>query len=217
MTDIIAPPESVGVFALPRLVVFPGAVFPLHVFEPRYRALVRDALAGDRSFALALLRPGYEKAFEGIPDIYPVGCVARIEEVVPLPDGRFLLTLTGTERVEFHEMVSPTPYRRHRVRYLPDRSPDEWSTPTREMLLRLVSAYQQIAGAVSGRESPAPLPTAAPFATTVNRIAFSLDLDPEVKYGLLEDSQVLTRAETLVALLEAALPGYLKLNEDTLN
>src|SRR5207249_411342 len=117
--------EKLGVFALPRVVVFPGATLPLHVFEPRYRALVPDALAGDRQFALALLKPGYEASYEGTPDVYPIGCAGRVGNVVTLPDGRFLLTLTGTQRVEYLEMTRRKPYRRHRVRYLAELAPDE--------------------------------------------------------------------------------------------
>jgi hypothetical protein len=200
--------EVLGVFALPRVVLFPRATLPLHVFEPRYRDLVRDALMGDRAFALALLKPGYEPYYEGTPDIYPIGCAGHIDDVVPLPDGRFLLTLTGTRRVEFGTMTSRAPYRRHHVRYLAEHEPDAASPAAQETFLRLLSAHQQIVSALSGRGA-APLGTDLPFAETVNRIALALDIDPSLKYGLLEDGDVEARAQRIAALLESALPDTL--------
>jgi Lon protease-like protein len=209
--------HTLSVFPLPRIVLFPGATLPLHVFEPRYRALVRDALAGNRSFAIALLKSGYEKDYDGNPEIHSIGCEGRIEEVVPLPDGRFLLSLTGTSRVEFVRMTRDAPYRSYQVRYLSDPTPDEAQPETQETLLRLLSAYQQILGAVSGRGAGMPLPTDLPFTITVNRIAFGLDIDPVLKYKLLETSDILGRARMVVDLLEEALPGFLDLGEDELN
>ena len=210
MTDVL------GVFALPRVVLFPAATLPLHVFELRYRNLVRDALAGERRFALALLKPGYEPYYEGTPEIYPIGCAGHIDDVVPLPDGRFLLTLTGTSRVEFGAMTSRAPYRRHQVRYLEEREPARGSAEADEALLRLVSAHQQILSALSGRGT-APLGTDRPFAETVNRIALALDIDPSLKYALLEEEDVFARAQRIVSLLESALPGYLSLEGGTVN
>src|SRR5262245_50664192 len=207
MTDVL------GVFALPRVVLFPGATLPLHVFEPRYRSLVRDALEGERRFALALLKPGFEPYYEGTPEIYPIGCAGRIDDVVPLPDGRFLLTLTGTSRVEFGSMTSRAPYRRHEVRYLEEREPEKGSRAAEETLLRLLSAHQQIVSALSGRGT-VPLGTGLPFGETVNRIALALDIEPSVKYGLLENGDVQARAERIAALLESALPAYLGGEED---
>ncbi len=209
--------EILGVFALPRVVLFPGAILPLHVFEPRYRALVRDALADDRHFAIGLLKPGFEASYEGNPEIYPIGCAGRIGEVAPLPDGRFLLTLVGTERVEFGEMTRGVPYRRHRVRYLPELAPDERSPEAREVLLRLVSAYQQILSAMAGSTVPSPVATGMPFAETVNRVALGLEIDPSVKYRLLENGDLLARAERLATILEAALPEHLDLDGGSVN
>src|SRR5262245_34502905 len=208
--------DVLGVFALPRVVLFPGATLPLHVFEPRYRSLVRDALEGEREFALALLKPGYEPYYEGTPAIYPIGCAGHIDDVVPLPDGRFLLTLTGTRRVEFGTMTSREPYRRHLVRYLDEREPVEGSPAARGALLRLLSAHQQIVSARTGRGT-VPLGTGLPFAETVNRIALALDVEPSLKYALLEDGDLTARAERIATLLESALPGCLGGNDGTVN
>lgn len=209
--------DSLGVFALPSAVLFPGATLPLHVFEPRYRALVRDAIAGDGIFAMALLKPGYEARYEDAPEIYPIGCAGRVGDVVPLPDGRYLLTLTGTRRVQFLDKISQSPYRCHRVQYLDEHSPDESAPVTRDAMLRLVSAHQQIVSILTGTSASSPILMSVPFAETVNRIAIGLDIDPAEKYRLLENGDLLARAETLVALLETALPGYLDMDDGLIN
>ena len=128
----------------------------------------------DRAFALALLKPGYEPYYEGTPDIYPIGCAGHIDDVVPLPDGRFLLTLTGTRRVEFGTMTSRTPYRRHEVRYLDEREPEAGSPEAQGTFLRLLSAHQQIVSALSGRS--ASLGTDSSTRPSTGRLA--LDIEP---------------------------------------
>src|SRR5574339_310094 len=80
-------------FPLPNLVLFPHVVQPLHVFEPRYRQMTVDALAGDRLIALVLLKPGWEAEYEGRPGIYPVACLGRLVADQKLPDGRYNLHL----------------------------------------------------------------------------------------------------------------------------
>src|SRR5204863_9636969 len=82
-------------FPLPNVVLFPHVVQPLHIFEPRYRQMTADALAGDQLIAPALLRPGWEGDYEGRPATYPVVCVGKIVSEQQLPDGRFNILLRG--------------------------------------------------------------------------------------------------------------------------
>jgi len=79
----LAPRQPVPVFPLPDLVLFPCAVVKLHVFELRYRAMVRDALSADRLIALALLLPGWERDYHGSPEYHPIGCLARKPDRIP--------------------------------------------------------------------------------------------------------------------------------------
>src|SRR4051812_1530562 len=83
---------------LPNLVLFPHVVQPLHVFEPRYRQMTADALAGDRLIALVLLRPGWEAEYEDRPPVHPVACLGRIVADQQLPDGRYNLLVRGLAR-----------------------------------------------------------------------------------------------------------------------
>jgi len=113
-------PERIPVFPLEKVVLLPGEILPLHIFEPRYRAMVRDALAGHRVIGMVESEPGAEVA--GAPDeaIRPVGCVGFIAEHKELPDGRFLLWLLGLERFTIEEELAvATLYRQARVTYTP--------------------------------------------------------------------------------------------------
>src|SRR6266540_6403794 len=81
-------PNVIPLFPLPNVVFFPRTYLPLHVFEPRYRQMVRDAAATHRMIGMVLLKEGWETDYEGAPAIFPTGCVGRMISVQPLPDGR---------------------------------------------------------------------------------------------------------------------------------
>jgi Lon protease-like protein len=113
-------PDVIPIFPLPRTVLLPGEVLPLHIFEPRYRDMVADALAGHRVIGMVQLEPGDEGELLGIPAVRPFGCVGLIAQHQELPDGRYLLWLLGVER--FHideELPVDTRYRQARVDYRP--------------------------------------------------------------------------------------------------
>ena len=96
-------------FPLTNLVLFPHVVQPLHIFEPRYRQMIRDALAADRLIAMVLLRPGWEEQYEGRPAVHAVACLGRILAEQPLDDGRYNLLLRGLSRVRLRESVGGGP------------------------------------------------------------------------------------------------------------
>src|SRR3954447_25834770 len=89
---------KVRLFPLPNLVLFPHVLQPLHIFEPRYRQMTRDALAGDRLLGMALLRPGWEGDYQGRPAIEPVVCLCKITKDQALDDGCFNLLVRGLAR-----------------------------------------------------------------------------------------------------------------------
>jgi uncharacterized protein len=86
-------------FPLPNLVLFPHVLQPLHVFEPRYRALVEEAMAADRLIAMALLEPGWEPDYEGRPPVSGIACLGRITTAQRLDNGRYNILLAGLKRV----------------------------------------------------------------------------------------------------------------------
>ena len=181
-------------FPLPNLVFFPHTRLPLHIFEPRYRQLVSDALAGDHRFGIVLLRPGWEPDYFGTPPVYPFGTVGTIEKAVPLEDGRFNLVVRGDVRFRILEEVSKEPYRTARVVAEPEVARDaEKAYAQREWLADLSRQYLRYL----------PDETAVPEIETVdldaltNALIMSLNLDVEEKQKLLELSDVAERAEEI--------------------
>src|SRR6266481_1079407 len=103
-------------FPPPNLVFFPRTRLPLHVFEPRYRKMITDAVAADQRFGIVLLRPGWEADYFGAPPVYSCGTMGRIEQTVPLDDGRFSILVNGEARFRIISEVSrDEPYRTARV------------------------------------------------------------------------------------------------------
>jgi uncharacterized protein len=114
-----APKLPVPVFPLPNVVLFPHAAMPLHIFELRYRTMVREALSGERLLVMALLKPGWESDYHGSPDFHRLGCLARIDLVEWLPNDCYDLRVIGVTRVRIERMTREYPYRAARVEPLP--------------------------------------------------------------------------------------------------
>ena len=101
--------EHLPIFPLPNCHLFPGAVLPLSVFEPRYLELVEHALrTEDKALAVATLKPGYDDEYEGCPPVYAVMGAGVIMAADQLPDGRWNLLVRGTDRVRLVEEHAPT-------------------------------------------------------------------------------------------------------------
>jgi Lon protease-like protein len=113
-------PDVIPIFPLPRVVLLPAEVLPLHVFEPRYLELVRDALASHRVIGMVEVLPGHERELPGSPPVRDVGCVWFIAAHEEIEDGRILMWLLGLERFQIEqELDVPTGYRQVRVEYQP--------------------------------------------------------------------------------------------------
>lgn len=99
--------RAMPVFPLPNVVLFPGALLPLHIFEPRYRELTRSALAGRKLMAIARLQPGFEAQYEARPPVFEVCGVGSIIDSVEHADGRFDITLRGLARTRIVQELPP--------------------------------------------------------------------------------------------------------------
>ena len=111
-------PDVIPIFPLPKVVMLPGEVLPLHIFEERYREMVSDSLTTNRLIGMVEVKPGFEEQHLGGPPILPVGCVGLIGQCKRLDDGRFLMWLFGLQRFEIDEEVAAgTSYRQARVTY----------------------------------------------------------------------------------------------------
>ncbi len=120
-------PSLLPIFPLPTVVLFPNVFLPLHIFEPRYRQMVGDALGGDRMIGMVLLQPGYEERYEATPPVYEVGCAGLMTHAERLPDGRYNIVLRGLERFRIVGEESSTTsvlYRRALIAPLPENDGD---------------------------------------------------------------------------------------------
>ncbi len=186
--------QLVPLFPLPNVVLFPNVPLPLHVFEPRYRSLVADALASHRTVGMTLLRPGYHADYHGRPPIYALGCAGTIVEEELLEDGRYNIVLQGRERFRVVEEQGGAPYRLAVVERLEELACDiEALRQTRE---RLEGVLRRLADG----ESPAH--PDLPVAAFVNGLCQGLDLPPVEKLDLLACESVEARARRLAELLE---------------
>ncbi|HYO78162.1 MAG TPA: LON peptidase substrate-binding domain-containing protein, partial [Thermoanaerobaculia bacterium] len=102
-------------FPLPNVVFFPHTRLPLHVFEPRYRELIKDVLESDQRFGIVLLKPGWESDYHGTPPLHSVGTLGTVEQAVALDEGRYNIMVRGDVRVRILDEVSRVPYRTARV------------------------------------------------------------------------------------------------------
>ena len=201
--------DLLPIFPLPNVVLFPNVFLPLHIFEARYREMVADALASDRLIGMTLLRPGWERDYEGRPPVYAIGCSGVITHVERLPDGRYNLVLRGLERFRIVEEDSAKTYRRAAIEPLIERpleTDDRQAVRnTRGRLETLLAATLRRAQRESSEA--ADLRTAAAMCDEdlINALAQYLDLEALERQALLEHDSVRTRAESLVELLEMKL------------
>jgi Lon protease-like protein len=111
-------PPEIAVMSLPNAILFPQVVLPLHIFEPRYRAMLRDALDTHRLFSVALMR-GEPQAGVAEPEPHDVACVGIVRAAINLPDGTSNVLLQGVSRVRFTRYVEGKPYRLAEIAALP--------------------------------------------------------------------------------------------------
>jgi Lon protease-like protein len=207
--DLAALQDFTGVarlFPLPGLVLFPHAVQPLHIFEPRYRQMAADALAGDRLIALVLLQPGWEETYDAIPAVQPVACLGRVAMDQHLPDGRYNLVLRGLARVRIvEELTTDKSYRVARVEILPDEHSDDVD--------ELMSLRTALADLILPRVTEGPVrdqlrglfKSELPLGHLCDVLGFALPLPPEAKQQLLELVSVTCRARLLMEAFQAIL------------
>lgn len=202
----------VPVFPLPGVVFFPRTVLPLHIFESRYRDMVRDAVAGEGLIAVSLLLPGWEANYDQSPAFHPVGTVGRIEDLEPLGDGRYDLRLVGLKRVSFGEVTRLRPYRTVRVVPLAECGVDEEDPGIRAAKLDLLASH----GFLLRELMPdlghgVVLDEHIPFEAAVNGACANLPVDPTFKQALLEENDLHERHRKASAILNEVLERVLRL------
>jgi Lon protease-like protein len=198
-------PSIIPLFPLPNAVLFPGVPLPLHVFEPRYREMVRVvALSDDRIIGMVLLRGDWRKDYAGNPDVFRVGCAGRMLSVEPLADGRSNILLQGVREFvitgESHERA----YRQATV---------TWRTPTggeldpafrrriHDLVVRFLGDREpQLARKLLDDASVSD-------ELLVNFLCYALDFSPLEKQALLDVGSLAQRGARLCEVVQFALEG----------
>jgi Lon protease-like protein len=186
----------IPLFPLPDVVLFPSVALPLHIFEPRYRKMVADTMAGDRVIGMTLLREGWQSDYQGRPPLYERGCAGRIEHHELLPDGRSNIVLRGLTRFRIVEEHAGEPYRLATVQALPDApgEPAEVEAARRDVMAAIGQAADGPMVLVIKPEIPDDV--------FVNALCQSLALTPVERQSLLECDSVLDRYRRLRSVLE---------------
>lgn len=189
-----------SIFPLPGALLFPRSLLPLHIFEPRYRALVADALARDRR--IAMIQPREAEAGERPPALYDVGCVGKITHVEALDDGRFNIVLEGLSRFRMTgELDRTTPFRQIEASldaYDDDVEPSPLPLVLRAALEQEAKRFAEARGYIVDWDAVGRLDDEA----LVNGIAQVAPFDGATKQALLESVDITERADLLIQLMQ---------------
>ncbi|MDC0712813.1 LON peptidase substrate-binding domain-containing protein [Stigmatella sp. ncwal1] len=192
---VVEASESLKVFPLPSAVLLPHSVLPLHIFEPRYRELVRDALAGDQVMALAQLEPGWEPRYGERPAMQPVMCAGVIVWHEALEEGRYNILLQGVCRARLvTELPAERLYRQVHVELLPDSN---YHGPEEEQLRQAVF---ELAGRIPPSFSEGLLPAVARAGggTLADVVGAAVIPEPERRQALLAELDVRQRLKVVL-------------------
>lgn len=197
-------PERIPVFPLAAALLLPEGRMPLNIFEPRYLAMIDDAICDKR--VIGMIQPRLDGAVrkDGEPELCDVGCCGRITSMAESGDGRYLISLQGICRFRVaEELAVRTPYRQCRIApFAADLDPSAGADEVdREALLKAFRDYLE----ANGMEADWKSVSRAENGTLVNALSMMSPYGPAEKQALLEAPDLKTRAETLVAITEMAL------------
>jgi Lon protease-like protein len=188
------------VFPLPNVVLFPKTYLPLHIFEPRYRAMVSDAAISGQCIGMALLKEGWEMGYYGHPPVFSMGCVGRLVSVQPLADGRSNILLQGLERFEIEREWYDKAYREATISVTVRGTEASLDPTVRQRLFTTLESYLR---------SRDDVPTWQELfqedvgdEIVVNTLSTYLECTPVEKQFLLEADSLHQQARRLTDLIE---------------
>ncbi|MCA9118856.1 MAG: LON peptidase substrate-binding domain-containing protein [Planctomycetaceae bacterium] len=214
------PPDFDGrvrLFPLPNLVMFPHVVQPLHIFEPRYREMVEEALEFDQLIATAHLQPGWDSSLADCPAIYSTVCIGRIVSHARLDDGKLNILLLGLKRaIVSRELPLTRPFREAQIAVQEDLyggfGAKERAGVQRELLHcfrrftpETPAAQEQFESLMNNR---------LPLGVLTDIISFTMKFDLALKQQLLDQVSVLERAKMLIAELRQLDDSPVVRNDD---
>lgn len=201
-------PETVPVMTLPHTVFFPQALLPLHIFEPRYRQMLRDVLARDRLFAVARLDPnrvGGQESNEPAASIATIGIIRACQKG---DNDSSNLLLQGISRVEIKSVVREHPYRLIAIRPLVTNAGGNHNELEieRQKVMRLLNLRRRL-GAPAPKGMTRFLESLEDFDTFADLAVFNLCEDGVIKQKLLEELDTLRRLQLFAARLKTEIEG----------
>lgn len=197
-------PARIRIFPLAGALLLPRAQLPLNIFEPRYVAMVRDAMASDQ--LIGMIQPSHDS--DDPPPLYDVGCLGRITQFSETGDGRLLITLSGLIRFRVtDELPAGTPYRQILANFAPYHA--DWTTgsplsaPERASLEDALTRYLDVQGLAADWDSV----RGADDESLVSTLSAACPFLPAERQALLEAPDLSARTDTLVALMGFAGEG----------
>jgi Lon protease-like protein len=196
-------PDSIPIFPLPDVTLFPNSTQPFHIFEARYRSMVADALEGDSIIGMVTLQPGFEDEYDGRPPVYGLGCAGVIVAAEQLDDGRYNIVLRGLTKFRVLSEDEGRPYRLAEVEAmsdgLDDVDPDLLSERRQQLEDALLSA-------IPSARMPSP---DLPDEQVIDGLALAIPLEPAERLELLEAEGPIERAQRLIRWLRGGPPSSL--------
>jgi len=194
------------VFPLPNLVMFPHVMQAVHIFEPRYRALLEEAVEDDRLITLGVHAPGWQADYDGRPPLRSMACLCRVATHQRTAEGTYNVLLLGVRRLRLVTELPPSrPFRVFEAEILEEREPEQappgTATQLQQKLLaafkhampKMPAAYDQLDQLLGSQIT---------LGMLADIVAYTIDLDVEWKMRLLEECDVFRRAEVLLEALK---------------
>ena len=202
ITDL---PSDIPVFPLPGALLLPRGRLPLHIFEPRYLAMIEDCMKTE-SRLIGMIQP--RETPDGEPRLHSIGCAGRLTGMSETEDGRYMVTLSGVSRFRIRsEIEGFTPYRKCAVSWEGFQRdlgrPEKDEGFDRASFLKLLNRYFDAEELNTDWESLSE----AEDELLINALSMLCPFEPEDKQALLEAPDLTTRRETLVTLIEFAMAG----------
>ena len=195
----------IPLFPLPTTVFYPNTSLPLHIFEPRYRNMVEDALNGKGEIGMVLLKPGWESDYQGTPEIMTIGCVGKIPRHSELPEGKYNILLSGLYRFRILNEIKGKAYRQAEVALLKEINNKDLTSeasPIKEQLIRTMQLYLKNLPDGAKIEEALHMENCQNLAEFVDKITHHFDLPVNKMQEFLEQQDVEKRANSLYSLIE---------------
>ena len=195
----------IPLFPLPTNVFYPNTSLRLHIFEPRYRSMVADALNGKGEIGMILLKPGWESDYQGTPEIMTIGCLGKIKQHSELPEGKYNILLSGLYRFRILNEIKGKIYRQAQVEFLKeinDKDLTSAPSPIKEKLIRVMRLYLKNIPDGTKIEQSLDIENCCKLGEFVDKLTHHFDLPVNKMQEFLEQQDVQKRADSLHSLIE---------------